>query len=246
MLMRNVLNNFLLILPGFAFLVFWQIMTHGNDQRLFFFSAPSVILLMFVNEIQTLSLWRDIFCTGFAAFFGLLLGTVFGSVFGLILWSNPCFSRMTKPYIALLGAIPIFSLAPMMILWFGIGLWSKIMMATFAVFLVASSQAYEGAKETAAHHLMFTRSLSAKSLNVIRYIIFPGSISWIMAGIRMNIGFALVSTFIAEFISSQYGLGHYILKAGGLYDMPRVFVGILLITLLSVSATTVLKYLKRD
>jgi NitT/TauT family transport system permease protein len=243
--MHKLKHTFLVLLPGILFLTFWQIMTQDNDQRLFFFSAPSLIATTFVSEIQTLSLWRDIFYTGFAAFCGLVLGTVFGSALGIGLWVSPRFSSVTKPYMTLLGAIPVFALAPMMILWFGIGLWSKIMMATFAVFLVAAAQAYDGAQIVASQHLLFARSLGAKSLAIIRHIILPGSMSWVMAGIRMNIGFALIGTFIAEFISSEFGLGHYILKAGGLYDMPRVFVGIILIALLSIAATQAARFFSR-
>jgi NitT/TauT family transport system permease protein len=244
--MHKTKHIILLLLPGLFFLIFWQIMTQGNTQRLFFFSAPTAIISVFFSDIQTTLLWRDIAYTGCAALGGLVFGTLFGSILGIGLWAGPRFARISKPYIALLSAIPVFAIAPMMILWFGIGLLSKIVMAGFAVFLVASSQAYEGAAATASQHLLFARSLGAKQLPIIRRIILPGSLSWIAAGIRLNIGFALIGTFIAEFISSEYGLGHYILKAGGLYDMPRVFVGIILLTTLSVLATWGAAKMRRD
>lgn len=239
--MSKIRHSVIVLLPGLVFLLFWEWMTHGNDNRLFFFSAPSRIAMTFLSDIQTIGLWQDIGYTAFAAFCGLLIGTVCGSALGITLWTSPRFAVISKPYIAILGAIPVFALAPMMIIWFGIGLWSKIMMAAFAVCLVACAQAYEGAQQTAKHHLLFARSLAASKLRIVRMIILPGALRWVMAGIRMNIGFALIGTFIAEFISSEHGLGHYILKAGGLYDMPRVFTGIILIAMVSVMGARLVK-----
>jgi NitT/TauT family transport system permease protein len=233
-----------LILPGLLLLLTWEMFCYNQPQRLFFFSAPSAIIQTFIAEIRTASLYTDIFYTGFAAASGLVLGTIAGTLLGMVSWARPFVARIAKPYMLILGAVPVFALAPMLILWFGIGLWSKIVLAAFAVFLIASSQAYEGAAQTASRHLLFARSLNASPSAMICHIVFPGAMQWIKAGMRMSINFALTATFIAEFISSEHGLGHYILKAGGLYDMPRVFTGLILMALLSVGTNKVVAVLR--
>lgn len=232
-------------MPGLAFLLFWEFATHDNSKLRFFFSTPLEIAKTFIQEIQTAGLWLDFLYTSFAAVGGLAVGTILGSVLGLCFWLSPRFETISRPYMLILGAVPVFALAPMLILWFGIGLSSKIVMSAFAVFLVAATQSYAGARYIAENHLVFAQSLGAPRRWMLRYVLLPGSVQWILTGIRMNIGFALIGTFIAEFISSEHGLGHYILKAGGLYDMARVFVGLILMALLSLGLQQATRLLRQ-
>jgi NitT/TauT family transport system permease protein len=114
-------------------------------------------------------------------------------------------------------------------------------MASLSVVLVSLLQAYEGASSVAKIHLIFAKTLGAKDRRVIKYIISPGALRHVLAGLKMNIGFAIMGTFIAEFISSEYGVGHYIIKAGGTYDTARVFVGIFTMGAMSLAAQFFLK-----
>ena len=109
-------------------------------------------------------------------------------------------------------------------------------MASLAVVLVSLVQAFEGASAVAKTHLIFAKTLGAKDTKVLKYIIVPGALRHVLTGLKMNIGFAIMGTFIAEFISSEYGVGHYIIKAGGTYDTARVFVGILTLCCMSLLA----------
>jgi NitT/TauT family transport system permease protein len=128
----------------------------------------------------------------------------------------------------------------MMIVWFGTGMLSKVVMAAFSVFFVTLSQVYEGARSVSNERLTLARSLAASSGRVARLIIVPGSLLWVLSALKMNVSLALVGAFIGEFVSSEAGLGHYILKAGSLYDMPRVLFGIALISLLALTLTKVI------
>ncbi len=133
----------------------------------------------------------------------------------------------------------------MMIIWFGIGLLSKAIMAGFAVFFVSLTQAYEGAHAIAGQHLGFARSIAAPNTRIVWKIIIPGAIDWVATGYKLNVGAALVGAFIGEFVSSEAGLGHYILKASALYDVPRVLFGLLLISLLGIGMTALAWGLQR-
>lgn len=234
--MNNIKNIFRVVTPGICFLILWEFFVHGNGARLFFYSSPSQILSTIVEDVQTHAFWLNISYTGLASLLGLLIGTVLGSFLGIILWLKPSLEKISSPYISLLGAIPIFAIAPMLIVWFGIGLWSKIVMASLSVVLVSLVQAFEGASSLAKTHLIFAKTLGAKDSKVLRYIILPGACRHVLTGLKMNIGFAIMGTFIAEFISSEYGVGHYIIKAGGTYDTARVFVGIMTLGVMSLLA----------
>ena len=227
---RKLTHIFLTLLPAILFLTFWQWYVSGDQRLLFLFTSPEKIWAIALDELQHAEIWHHTYLTFSEAALGLLGGTILGTVAGLLLWGNGRIDFIMRPYIAFIGAIPIFALAPITIMWFGIGLLSKAIMAGFAVFFVSLLQSYEGAHAVARQHLGFARSIAAPNSRIIRKIIIPGTINWVIAGYRMNVGFALMGAFIGEFVSSEAGLGYYILKASALYDMPRVMFGILMLS----------------
>jgi NitT/TauT family transport system permease protein len=227
----------LALLPAIVFLAFWQWFVSGSDRLQFLFASPAMIFDVMLDEGGRMEIWRDTFVTLSEAALGLLAGTILGTAAGLLLWGNGKIDFIAKPYLVFIGSIPIFALAPITIMWFGIGLLSKVVMAGFAVFFVSLMQSYEGAHAIAAQHLGFARSIAAPNARVVRAIIIPGAINWVIAGYKMNVGFALMGAFIGEFVSSEAGLGHYILKSSALYDMPRVLFGLLMISVLGLLMT---------
>lgn len=227
----------LVLLPAVVFLAFWQWIAYDNTRLQFLFASPGLIGQVALEEWSHVEIWHHTFVTFSEAALGLLAGTVLGTICGLLLWGNGKIDFITKPYLVFLGSIPIFALAPITIMWFGIGLLSKIVMAGFAVFFVSLLQAYDGAHAIAAQHLGFAKSIAAPNARIIRKIIIPGAVDWVIAGYKLNVGFALLGAFIGEFVSSEAGLGHYILKASSLYDMPRVLFGLLMISLLGLLMT---------
>jgi NitT/TauT family transport system permease protein len=236
-MMKALRNSLLALLPALVFLTAWQLAVEDHPKLLFLFASPSAVVGVALEELGHLAIWYNIFVTFSEAALGLLFGTLLGTAAGLLLWGNGRLDAMTRPYIVFIGSIPIFALAPVTILWFGIGLLSKVVMAGFAVFFVSLLQAYEGAHAIAKQHLGFARSIKAPSARVVWKIVVPGAVDWVLAGYKMNVGAALVGAFIGEFVSSEAGLGHYILTASALYDMPRVLFGLLLISLLGLGMT---------
>ena len=116
-------------LPLIVFLIFWQWITQGSKKLLFLFSSPEQIWHKALAEYQSSTIWNDIWVTSLETILGLSIGTLLGLIVGLLMWGNGQFEKIAKPYIILLGSIPVFALAPMLIIWFGIGLLSKVVMA---------------------------------------------------------------------------------------------------------------------
>ncbi len=226
-------NTLLIASPLILFLGFWEWFVYGDRKLQFLFASPSLVVQKAFEAYLSYDIWYDIGVTTLEVVLGLIIGGLLGIVLGLFMWGNGRFERIAKPYIIALGAIPIFAIAPMLIIWFGIGLLSKVIMAGFGVFLVTVIQSYEGAKSTADKHLFFAKSLGAQHWDIIKKIIIPGSLHWVITGIKMSIGFAILGAFIGEFVNAEAGLGHYILKAGSLYDMPKVIFGIINLSLLA-------------
>ena len=206
----------------------WEIYVRDDPRLLFLFASPSRVLSRLLEDLYRGELLHDFFITGLETISGLVIGASIGSVVGLSLWLSLPLARMARPYVLAAGATPIFAIAPMMVIWFGTGLFSKIMMAAISTLFIAVVQAYEGARNTDAEMIALVRAFGGGQLSVFRKVVIPSSLVWVVVACRLNIGFALLGAFIGEFISSNQGLGHYILKASGLYDVPRVLAGVFL------------------
>jgi NitT/TauT family transport system permease protein len=233
----RLLRGAVILIPGLLFILFWQALVAGNSRLEFLFASPLLVVQVAFEELSQRAIWIDLATTAGEAVLGLLAGSLLGSALGLLLWTNDGLARLARPYIVVLGSIPIFAIAPMLIIWFGTDLLSKVVMSAFSVFFVALAQAYDGACACAKEYLHYAKTLRASRLRVMQKIIIPGALRWVAAGFKISIGLALVGAFIGEFVSSQVGLGHYILTAGSLYDMPRVIFGVLLLSLLALSFT---------
>jgi NitT/TauT family transport system permease protein len=206
-----------------VFLGFWEHATSQSKQSAFLFGSPSAIADFLVKMWQDGSLVRDSWVTGLETVLGFLVGNVLGTVLGLSLWYSRFVSRVVQPFIVALGSIPIIALAPIVIIWFGTGLASKIAMSTLSVVVVALVTSYKGATSVDPDQINLMRTLGATKRNIFQKLVVPASLVDIFAGLKLTVGFALIGAIIGEFMSSSEGLGHAIFKAGSLYIIPKVF-----------------------
>ena len=201
----------------------WEYATAWNRQAAFLFGSPSAIGGFLVTMWQDGSLLRDTWVTGLETILGFLIGNILGTVLGLSLWYSRFVSRVVQPFIIALGSIPIIALAPIVIIWFGTGLASKIAMSTLSVVIVALVTSYKGAMSVDPDQINLMRTLGARKGQIFRKLVVPASITDIFVGMKLTVGFALIGAIIGEFMSSSEGLGHAIFKAGSLYIIPKVF-----------------------
>jgi NitT/TauT family transport system permease protein len=206
-----------------VFLGSWEYATSQSKQSAFLFGSPSAIADFLVKMWQDGSLLRDSWVTGLETILGFLVGNVLGTVLGLSLWYSRFVSRVVQPFIVALGSIPIIALAPIVIIWFGTGLASKIAMSTLSVVVVALVTSYKGAMSVDPDQINLMRTLGASKRHIFQKLVVPASLTDIFAGLKLTVGFALIGAIIGEFMSSSEGLGHAIFKAGSLYIIPKVF-----------------------
>jgi NitT/TauT family transport system permease protein len=211
----------LMLLAGF--LAFWEWATASDKQSAFLFGSPSAIADFLVKMWQDGSLVSDTAVTGMETILGFILGNIMGTLLGLSLWYSRFVSQVIQAFIIALGSIPIIALAPIMIIWFGTELASKVAMATLSVVVVALATSYKGAMSVDSDQINLMRTLGAAKRHIFAKLVVPASLGDIFAGLRMTVGFALVGAIIGEFMSSREGLGHAIFKAGSLYIIPKVF-----------------------
>lgn len=213
------------ICPLVVFIGAWYVFTVIYPRSQFIFSSPVKVWNSLISLIYSLELFRHSLITTFEATTGFLMGTGFGMALGLSLWYSKTAATIAKPYIIAFGSVPVFVLAPVMIMWFGIGVFSKIMMAALSTVIVAIVQSYQGAVTVEERYLRLMEIMGATKSQMFFKVVVPSALIWVTNSMRLNIGFALLGAFIGEFISSEKGLGYLIIKSAGLYDMATVFVG---------------------
>jgi NitT/TauT family transport system permease protein len=214
-------------LPVLALVSAWEFTARRVPGFTFFFGSPSRIGGYLVARALDGTLARDVLVTFAEAVAGFSLGSVAGTAIGLSLWYSKLAMAIARPYVIALGAAPIFAFAPLLVIWFGTGMFSKIMTATFSTVFVALMQSYTGASQVSGDFLRLMRTFGATTSQTFRKVVAPSSIVWVISGFRLNIGFAILGAFIGEFVSSTIGLGHLILVASGLFDISLVFCGVI-------------------
>jgi NitT/TauT family transport system permease protein len=228
---RNVFDStagrsVLQILAVVAFFLLWELAVRMEWLNAFLVGQPSGVLRVLVSMVADGSLFVDTGYTVFEAILGFAFGTVIGSVIGLTLWYSAFVARLVEPFIAAINSVPKIALAPIIILWFGTGLLSKVALAISLTSIVALITAYQAAKDADKDLQALLFSMGASKHEIFKRVIVPSTLPAIIATFRINIGFALVGAVVGEFISSQRGLGHVIFVASSLYDLNTVWAGL--------------------
>ena len=211
----------------------WEIGARTGWIDAFFWSQPSAIADTMAIFFTTGDAWTDISFTFRSTIFGFLIGTTAGSLLGLSFWWSRNYAAVIQPYVICLESIPKLALAPLIILVFGIGLVSKVAVATALTLVVSTLTAYAGVKALDADSEKLFYSLGATRLQVFRKLVIPFCLPWIISVLRVNIGLALTGAIVGEFIASQHGLGRTILYAGQTYDIALVWVAVLVLSTLA-------------
>lgn len=231
--MHKLKNISYKLLPGLIFILIWQFYI-GHKGLEFYYGLPSRIAAYLVKKTLDGSLLYDTFLTSIETIIGFIAGNIIGVAIGLSLWFSKTVFNISKPYIVALGSSPIFALAPLMIIWFGTGIFSKIMMATLSTLFIALFQAYSGASEVNPDYIKLLKVYKAPRMQIFRKIIVPSSVVWVISAFKINVGFALLGAFIGEYISSSAGLGHLILVASGLFDISLVLTGVFMMIAIAI------------
>lgn len=233
--MKTTISNFgwRMLIIGIVFVI-WEVVVQMKLVNSFLLGSPLEIVSSAVFLAKSGDLWIDIFATVRATVIGFLVGSFLGSLCGLALWFSKRVAQIIDPFIVALNGVPKLALAPLIIIWFGSGLTSKIILATVATFIVALLSAYQATLGIDSSQVNLMKSFGAKKHQIFTKIIVPASLPWIISAFRINIGLALVSVVGGEFISSDKGLGHMIFVQGNLFNLPAVWVGIFTLMLVAI------------
>jgi NitT/TauT family transport system permease protein len=209
-----------------AFFALWELGVRAGWISAFLVGSPLGIFSLAFKMIMSGELLSDTWYTLFEAILGFVIGTISGSLLGLALWYSRFVARLVEPFIVAINSVPKIALAPIVVLWFGTGLVSKVALSVSLTAIVALIAAYQAAKDADVDLQSLLISMGADKHQVFVKAVVPSTLPSIIATFRINIGFGLVGAVVGEFISSQRGLGHLIYTASSLYDLDTVWVGL--------------------
>lgn len=209
-----------------AILGFWELAVQMGWAKVYLYGQPSGILGKAIAMIQSGELAWHTWITAQEAIIGFIVGGGLGSLAGLSLWLVPNFAQVLRPMIVAINGVPKIALAPLIIVWFGIGIEAKIAIAAILTFIVSLITTYTGTLEVDQDLVRLMRSLGATRTQIWKKVIAPATIPWMLSALRLNIGFALIGAVVGEYISSKEGLGYLVYYSGVLYDLNGVWVGI--------------------
>jgi NitT/TauT family transport system permease protein len=217
-----------------ACIALWELAAATRIIDPFFWSRPSAIwstLTIFFTEGDA---FVDIVYTFRSTIMGFVIGTLMGSLLGMSMWWSRNYARIVQPYIICLESIPKLALAPLIVLVFGLGLASKVAIATALTLIVTALTAHAGVQSVDKDQERLFYSLGASRRQVFTKLVAPTCVPWIISILRVNIGLALTGSIVGEFVASQHGLGRTILYAGSTYDIALVWVAVLVLSVLSI------------
>ena len=221
--------------------IVWQMAAQSNLINGQLLGSPAGIYKSAVIGLTQGQLLYDTWVTLVETLLGLLLGRGLGIALELALWFYPRTSAIVEQFSILLNSIPKIALGPLIIIWFGSGMVSKIWLAGISTFAVAIISSCAAAQEVDTDLLNLFKSFKAQRAKVFKKLILPASVPWIFSILRINIGFALIGTVVGEFIASESGVGHAVFVAGSLFDLNTVWLGVIILTLMAALLTWLVK-----
>jgi NitT/TauT family transport system permease protein len=157
---------------------------------------------------------------------GHLCGLVAGFVLGLVFWWLKPLGRAVQPLIIGLASIPVFAVAPLLVFWFGVGLVGKIVVVGLSVVFICLLATYQAAKQIEEDYWELAECYNASRFEIFRRLVLKGSLFTSIPSYRLALIFGFIGAFIAEIISSSKGLGHFIQRSSGLYDVSGILAGL--------------------
>jgi NitT/TauT family transport system permease protein len=222
-----------------AFLAFWQIYVDVTDSR-FWFSAPSEIWGQLTDWISSGYLQQHLWITVQEMLLGLLFGASTGIIAGFILGLSPTLARILDPIIMALYSLPKLALAPLFVLWFGIGIVMKTVLTATIVFFLVFYNTYAGVRDRDAELIDVLRVMGARRHHVIRKVVLPGAMSYVYVGLKLAIPYALIGAVIGEIIASNRGLGFVLMSSAGAFNTKGIFAVLFVLMVISSILNTVL------
>ncbi|GAU70235.1 putative ABC transporter permease protein [Streptomyces sp. NBRC 110611] len=191
------------------------------------------------------SLWEQIWYTLYEALLGWIIGVIGGVVLGISLGRIRLLADVLGPYIKVLNALPRIVLAPVFLIWFGLGPASKVASAVVLVFFPVFFNAFQGAREVDRNLVAHSRILGAGGRQVTLQVVIPSATSWIFTSLHVSFGFALIGAIVGEYIGATKGLGLLVSASQGTFNAAGVYAAMVILAVVALLAEGLLAFLEK-
>jgi len=209
-----------------------------------FFAVPSQIAGTLWNMFATGSIWTPLRVSASAFALGLALAIAAGLPLGVLIGRSATLNAMIDPFITAFNATPRLVFLPLLMLWFGIGIWSKVAVVFIGALFPLLINTQEGVRNADKLLINVVRSFGASEWDIARLVVMPNALPFILVGLRLAIGRAVLGVVVAEFFGSQEGLGVVMVRAASSFKVDVVFAGLIVFAALSLIMTGLVKLIE--
>ena len=211
----------------------------------FWVSRPSQVISALFIWYQSGELFPDLRITLTEAGVGFVIGSIAGAVVGFVLGWVRKLGDLFEPFVLSLYTLPKIALAPLFVLWFGIGITNKIMFSAMLVFFMVFFTTYQGTRQVDEDLVENARLLGASQWSIWRKIAVPYAAVWVFTGLRIGLPYALIGAIVGEFVAAEAGVGFRIKEATSFFNTAAVFAGLLILMAISLILLGGLKLIEK-
>ena len=228
-----------------VFISAWQVLADIGMINPLFFSSPKQVLADMAEMFSTGYIMPHIGITLYAAFLGLFYGIVLGTAIALIVGNNRVLAHILEPIFVGIHGLSLLALGPLFVVWFGIGIKSKIFMATISVFFLVFFNIYAGFKDVDIQLIQTLKLMRASKIQLMTKVILPSCIPWLIASLKAGVGAAVLGAIVGEYLGATAGLGWVIQSAGGYYNITRVIACVIVLMVIMFILNAIVSWIDR-
>ena len=242
---RRLLVNAARIVLFVVVIVLWQL---GSNLNLFdpgVVPSPLAIWQHLVKWTLDGTLWFHSWITIQETVAGFLIGAIGGIVFGFAIGRYPMLAEVLDPFIIAIYSVPKVALAPLFLVWFGIGIMMKIVLSAVTVLFIVFFNTLAGIRNVDRDLVDAVWLMGARPRDILLKVLVPSAMSWALTGVRIAIPYALIGAIIGELIASNRGIGYLISSAASAYDTAGVFAALIVLTVLAMLLNAIVDEIDR-
>src|SRR3954468_22992875 len=226
-------------------LLLWELVSRVLIANQLFLAAPSQIVYAVYTLALSGEMEKHIGISAVEFAIGYVIASVIGIGFGFGMANSVRFKQALQPWISGFYATPTIALAPLFILWFGIGIWSKVLVVITLVLFPVTINTEAGLRTTSDRLIEMLRSFGASERQIFFKVSLPSALPFILAGLKLGIGRGLIGVVVAELFGSRAGLGRLISQSADAFNMPELFAGVIVLAIAGIAMTAGFGWLEK-
>lgn len=243
------LNNFLIkffqIFLLLLLIIVWQFLADKHLINTFITSSPKEVLNTIIKLNNENNLFKHIYTTIYETLISFSLGTFIGCIIASILWWNKFVAKVIDPFLTILNSLPKVALGPIIIIWFGAGIKSIIIMSLLISVIITIINVNDGFNKTDNNKIKLLESFKANKKQIFFKLVLPYNYKTIITALKINISMSLIGVIMGEFLVSKQGIGYLIIYGSQVFNLSLVVTGIVLLAIVSIIMYYSISYIEK-